>query len=134
MAASESARHNIAHPRAREERVIALMLAGRTLNQVCAEAPISRSALWRLRKSEEFQRRFREVRQEAFDSAVNALHDGAVVFVQTLKKVCEDPKSRDSARATAARSGLDCLFRASELFDIESRLRKLEQAAGEGGK
>jgi len=132
---SETAGHTMELTRAREERVIAFLLAGRGLQEICEQVPISRSALWRLRRREEFQARFTEARAQALDSAVNALHDSAVVFVRTLVDVCQDTKARGSEKATAARSGLDSLFRAAELFDVEARLRKLEQvAAGEGGK
>ena len=127
---SEAGRHSTERARAREERVIALLLAGRALQEICEEVPISRSELWRLRKRKEFQTRFTEGRRQALDSAVNALHDSAVVFVETLRQVCQDSRSRGSERATAARSGLDSLFRAAELFNIEERLRKLEQIAG----
>ena len=37
---------------------------------------------------------------------------------------------RDTLRATAARSGLDSLSRVKEIFDIEARLRRLEEVAG----
>jgi hypothetical protein len=131
----ETARHTTERTRAREERVIALLLAGRSLQEICEQVPISRTELWRVRNREEFQARFTEARRQALDSAVNALHDSAVVFVQTLRDVCQDSKARGSEKATAARSGLDSLFKAAELFNIEERLRKLEQvAAGEGGR
>lgn len=134
MSKPETARHTMELTRAREERVIAFLLAGRGLQEICEQVPISRSALWRLRKRKEFQARFTEARAQALDSAVNALHDGAVVFVQTLREICQDSRARGSERATAARSGLDSLFKATEMFNVEERLRKLEQiAAGEGG-
>jgi len=131
---SETAQHTRGHhARARVERIVTLLLAGRSLKEICEQAPVSRSSLWRLRRSEEFQRLFQETRQQAFESAVSALHDGAVVFVKTLRDVCEDPKARGSEKATAARSGLDALFKATEI-DVEARLRKLEAALVEGRK
>jgi hypothetical protein len=120
--------------RAREAQVLTLLLAGRTLAEICEQAHISRTSLWRLRAREDFQRTFDDARKQAFERAVNALHDGAVSFVETLRAVCSDPKSRSGERATAARSGLDSLFRAVELFDLEQRLQKLEQIAGERGR
>lgn len=131
---NETAPHSVARTRAREEAVIAGLLAGRAVKEICEQVPISRSSLWRLRRCEKFQERLKAARQHAFESAVNSLHDSATIFVKTLRDVCTDPKSRDSARATAARSGLDSLFRASELFSIEERLRRLEEIAGGGKK
>lgn len=122
------------HTRAREDAAIALLLSGKSINEVCSGAKISRSSFWRLRKNAEFQERFEAARAAAFEAAVNKLHDSATLFVQTLSDVCTDPKSRDSAKATAARSGLDSLFRVKEIFDLTERVRKLEQAAVEEQK
>jgi len=128
-----TARHSAARLRAREEQVLVLMLAGRSGKEICEQARISRSSLWRLRTREDFRRAFDDARKQALEQAVNALHDGAVVFAETLRAVCTDPKSRGSEKATAARSGLDSLFKARELFDIEERLQRLEEVA-DGGR
>ena len=135
MSALATARHTRGHhARARVERIVTLLLAGRSLKEICAEAPVSRSSLHRIRRSAEFEQLFNETKRQAFESAVNCLHDSALTFVKTLKGVCLDEKARGSEKATAARSGLDSLFKATELFDIETRLRKLEAVAGEGQK
>ena len=129
---SETAAHVVRPLRAREshvDRVLALILAGKSQQEICRETPISRSSLWRLRKCEAFQLRLKKAREAAMEGAVSALHSAASTFVKTLVEVCTDPKSRDSARATAARSGLDSLWKSSELFDMAERLAKLEEAA-----
>jgi hypothetical protein len=117
-----------------EDLVLSLLLSGKSVGQVCAQTTMSRSALWRMRQRPEFQRRFQEARSEAFRGAVDALHSSALVFVRTLRDVCTDPGSRDSARASAARSGLDSLWNAAKLFDFEDRLRRLEDQANGAGK
>lgn len=108
--------------------MVALLLAGRSIGEVCEQVPISRTSLWRLRAKESFLRRFAEARKQAFERAVNALHDSALTFVSTLADVCQDPKARGSERASAARSGLDTLIRAREICDLETRLKALEEA------
>ena len=120
---AETTRHILKRSRARDEQVLVLMLAGRSAKEICEQARISRSSFWRLRAREDFQRAFDGARKHALERAVNALHDGAVTFVETLRAVCADPKSRGSEKATAARSGLDSLFKAHELYDFEERLR-----------
>lgn len=131
---SETAGHAMKRLSAREAAVMALLLAGRPLQEICAQVPISRSTLWRLRGREDFQRRFEAERKQALENAVSSLHDSAIVFAKTLREVCEDPKARGSEKATAARSGLDSLFKARELFSIEERLTKLEAMADGGNK
>jgi hypothetical protein len=59
--------------------------------------------------------------------AVNGLHDCAVVFVQPLRAVCEDPTAQGSEKATAARSGLDVLIRSREMLDLNERIAALEK-------
>jgi Helix-turn-helix domain of resolvase len=130
----ETETNDLKRDSAREDLVIALMLAGKSVEQVAKQTKISRTTLWRLRQSPEFDGRFRAARQQAFESVVNALHDSALTFVRTLRDVCEDSESRDSARATAARSGLDSLWNAAKLFDFEDRLRRLEDLASGGQK
>lgn len=111
-----------------------LLLAGHSLNEICRQAPISRSALWRLRGRDDFQDRMRAARKQALEEAVNALHDSALVFVRTLRGVCEDSTARGSEKATAARSGLDSLVNATRLFDVEERLQNVERAIEEDRK
>lgn len=127
----EATTHTLARVRAREDAVLSRMLAGESLNSIVKAVPISRSSLFRLRRLPQFQRRLEEARAQSFEATVNSLHSAALTFVETLKSVCEDPKSRDSARATAARSGLDVLIKSVELFDVHKRLEALEQAAAE---
>ncbi len=132
MSETEQAIPNDLHAREKpglEDLVLSLLLSGKSVGQVCSQTSMSRSALWRMRQKPEFQRRFAEARADAFRGAVDALHGCALVFVRTLRDVCTDPQSRDSARASAARSGLDSLWNAAKLFDFEDRLRKLEEEA-----
>lgn len=129
----ETASDQLQPLRARDERIILLLMTGRTPTEICAEIKISRTTLWRLRSTEEFQRQFTAIRRQAFGDAVATLHGGAVIFAKTLMDVATDTKARGSERATAARSGLDSLFRAAELFDHEERLRKLEQSLATTG-
>jgi len=131
---SATARHAVERSRAREELVIALLLAGTGTQEIARQAKVSRSSVWRLRRTEAFQARFEAAKRAALDAAVNALHDCALTFVTTLRDVCTDPKARGSEKATAARSGLDSLLRAIEVFEQEARIRKLEAVVGEGGE
>jgi hypothetical protein len=115
---------------ARGERLIAAMLSCRTMAQACEAAGMSLPTAWRLRQTEEFQQRFKQAKDSAFECAVNGLHDCAVVFVQALRAVCEDPTARGSEKATAARSGLDVLIRSREMLDLSERIAALEKIAG----
>jgi hypothetical protein len=84
-----------------------------------------------MKKAESFAQAFTEAKAELFQRAVTALHSHALTFVKTLVDVCIDPKARGSEQATAARSGLDSLIKAIEIFDFSDRILKLERAAGD---
>lgn len=126
---SETAKHIVERTHAREEQCLAMLLAGKSLADICEQVPISRSSLWRLRRCEKFQARLKAARAHAFEGMVSSLHSSATVFAETLKDVCQSPTSRGSEKATAARSGLDSLFKAVEVFDFAERIARLEVLA-----
>lgn len=68
---SETAKDSVRRGRVREERVIALLLAGKSVTEICEEVGITRSTLWRVRKNEQFKKRFQSARDDAFEEAVN---------------------------------------------------------------
>jgi hypothetical protein len=124
--------HTVTHStRAKDSMLIAALLAGNTFEQAAKVAGISRRTAYKLRQGEEFQKKYRDAKHELLASAVSALHSCATVFVETLKNVCQDPKSRGSEKATAADRGLNTLLRAVEIFEVEERLQKLEALAGQ---
>jgi hypothetical protein len=120
--------------RAKAPMLIGALLAGRTVQEAAKVAGISRRTAYVLRQDEEFQNQYRAAKNELLGAAVSALHSCAIIFVETLKNVCLDEKSRGSEKATAADRGLNTLLRAVEIFDVEERLQKLEKLAGEGQK
>jgi hypothetical protein len=126
----ETERNTVKHLRAREAQILVLLLAGRTFTEICEAIPISRTALWRIRSKPEFEAAFRQAKEELLGGAVAALHNNAMLFVNTLAGVCKDPNARGSEKAQAADRGLSTLLKARELFDIEQRLQKLEAIAG----
>jgi hypothetical protein len=121
-------------PRARaglSDQVLILLLSGMGTQAIAQKLRVNRQTVYRVRKSEGFEDRFETARSEALNAAIYSLHDSALTFAHTLKEICTNPKYRESARGSAARDGLASLWKAREIFDIESRLRKLEAAAAE---
>jgi hypothetical protein len=122
---------NATRARDQQERLISELLTGKTLGEACEAIGISRNTGWRLRRDPEFQQTYREARESILDAALDQLSDSAVVFCRTLREVCEDPNTNGNAKATAARNGLEALFKLSEQRDVVRRLEALEQAAAE---
>jgi hypothetical protein len=133
--AEPAARHAVTHAtRAKDGLLIGALLAGRTFEEAAQAAGVCRRTAYRMRQSAEFQQAYQSAKDELISAAVSALHSNALLFVTTLAAICQDPKARGSEKAVAADRGLSQLFKAHELWDLEQRIAKLEQTAGEGRK
>jgi hypothetical protein len=130
----ETARRTVKRDTTREDGFLAALLAGEGISKACTAAGISRSTGLRLRKSEEFQQRFREARGELLTATVSKLHTHAIDFVDVLHTLATDIEARGSDRVLAARHGLDLLLRGVETLEFSERISKLEQIAGEPKK
>jgi hypothetical protein len=85
-------------------------------------------------KRPEFLEAYKEAQRELLESAVNRLRGAALEFVDALHHVATDAAAPPAARATAARSGLEVLLKASGLEEMERRIAELERAvAGDKG-
>jgi hypothetical protein len=122
-------------PRAREGRegrILSLLLAGRTLTEICAATRISRQTVWRIRRRPEFEESFKAARSELLSGVLHKLQNDGADYADVLHALATNEKARGSDRVQAARNGLDLMFRGVELFDFEQRLQKLESIAGGG--
>ena len=134
MNETETARHTLARSHAREEALLAGLLAGKSVTDAAADAGVSRRTAYRMRDRDSFQAKYREAKNELLGGAIAALHNHALNLIETLAAIASDQKARGSDRVLAGRHGLDLLLRGVETLDFEERLRRLEQvAAGEGG-
>jgi hypothetical protein len=79
-------------------------------------------------KRPEFLEAYKEAQRELLESAVNRLRGAALEFVDALHHVATDNGAPPAARATAARSGLEVLLKASGLEEMERRIAELERA------
>jgi hypothetical protein len=128
----ETARHILTRSYAREGALIAGLLSGQTLTDAAKGTGISRKTAWRLKQSEEFQRRFREAKDELLSCAIARLHRESLGFIATLSGISSDETAQPSARVQAAREGLFALYRGIEIFGLTARISRLEAMATEG--
>jgi hypothetical protein len=116
--------------RAREGRVLNLMLGGRTVSEICETTGISRQTVWRIRKRPRFDQAFQMARSELLAAVVDQLRSDGTDYASTLHKIAMNRKARGSDRVQAARTGLDLMLKGVEQVDFEERLQKLEGIAG----
>lgn len=115
----------------RKELTIIALLQQPTIGQAAAQAEVSERTLWRWLQDPDFQREYREARRQALNHAITRLHQRAAEAAETLAAIMADPENPATTRINAARSILEFGFKGSELAELEERLEKLEEKAGE---
>ena len=110
------------------ERLILALLQQPSLEKAAASIGISTVTAWRISKTPEFQKEYRQARREAFSQSVARLQHATGAAVSTLLKVMVDTNTPPPSRVRAADCVLDHAAKAIELEDIETRVTELEQA------
>jgi DNA-binding MurR/RpiR family transcriptional regulator len=110
----------------RHEAVVVALLANPTITCAAQAAGVSESTVWRLMQREDFQRRYREAQDKAFDGALGALQAAGTEAIDSLKRnlTCGTP----AAEVQAAKAILDFTLKVREQLDYDRRLRQLEDA------
>lgn len=110
----------------RHEAVIVALLAHPKIKDAARAANVSEATVWRLMQREDFQRRYREAQEKAFDGALGSLQGAATEAIATLQKNlgCGVP----ATEVAAAKTLLDFTLKAREQFDYAARIRQLEQS------
>ena len=116
---------------AREARLLAELLSGKSVEAAGRAAGISRSAAYRIRDKDVFQKALRAAREELLENIIDMLRASGVDAAKALRDVFSAASlaPQSSARVSAARESLAALFRGIEVWEIESRLAKLEAIA-----
>ncbi len=110
----------------RHESVIVTLLTNPKIKDAAAVAGISESTIWRLMQREDFQKRYKEAQDKAFDSALGALQGVATLAIDALKKNLES--NVPSVEVQAAKVILDYTLKVREQFDYAARIKQLEAA------
>jgi hypothetical protein len=113
----------------RMERAILALLEHTTIEKAAAAIGISDVTLWRWLQQEEFQARLRLARRQAYSQSVARLQQASSAAVGTLLRVMTDQTAPAASRVRAADSVLDHAANASDVDDLEARIRDLERAA-----
>ncbi len=110
----------------RHEAVVVALLAHPTIKSAAQAAGVSEATVWRLMQREDFQRRYREAQDKAFDGALGALRAAGTDAIDSLKRnlTCGTP----AAEVQAAKAILDFTLKVREQFDYGNRIKLLEDA------
>ena len=110
------------------ERLVVATLTAPTLTGAAQVAGISRATAHRLRRSEAFQARLSEARDETLRDAASRAAGVLVLALDTLRGVLEDETAPTVARISAARTVLTVSPSLIELNTLAERVADLERA------
>jgi len=110
----------------RHEGVIVALLAHPKMKDAAQAAGVNEATVWRLMQREDFQKRYREAQDKAFNGALGTLQGAATEAISTLQKnlTCGTP----AAENQAASALLSFSLKARDQFGFEVRLKQLEAA------
>ena len=114
--------------RQREQLILAL-LQQPSWERAASAIGVSAVTAWRISKTPEFQREYRQARRESMEQSARRLQQGCSVAALTLIKIMMDPNSPAASRLRAADSIISHSKSLLELEDLDVRLQLLEEIA-----
>jgi hypothetical protein len=111
------------------DRAVLALLEHASVQKAAAAVNISDVTLWRWMQQEEFQRRLRTARRQAYAQSIGRLQQSSAVAVNTLLRVMTDSSAPAASRVRAARAVLKHAAWAIEIEDLNWRVTDLERAA-----
>jgi DNA-binding MurR/RpiR family transcriptional regulator len=108
----------------RQRKALDALLATPTITAAAERAGVGRATLYRYMGDADFAAVYREERAALVDQAVAGLQKLSIGAVSVLERNFQAENRHVQLRA--ARTALEFMFKATELYDIEERLRALE--------
>ena len=116
------------------KKIVAAVMASRTLEQAAATLGVSYTSLYRMLKKEPTRTLLAEARQGLLDSVLQNLQGAMSEAVLVLRWVIRNEALAPGVRVRAAIGLLDCGLKAVNLLEIERRLAELEKQIELKGK
>ena len=112
----------------RQERAVVALLESRSVAEAAriTDVPVSTLRYWR-KRHEPFNRRLRELREEALGHATLRLQRRASVAVEKLFDMIDSDKKVDGGRASLIRTALSFAHRAAAYDELHERIQSLEE-------
>jgi hypothetical protein len=110
---------------AKQQKLIALLLTERTIDQACQKARVAVTTYWRWMQTSIFLNEYRRARRSILENTVARLQSLAFTAIDTLERnlSCENP----SVETRTASVILEQAIKGLELLDLENRIVTLEQ-------
>ena len=110
----------------KQEKLIALLLTEKTIDEACKKAGVNVTTYWRWMQNEGFLRHYRKARRGILENTVAKLQSVTYQAIETLERNlnCESP----GAEIRAAQIILEQSIKGLETLDIENRIEMVELA------
>jgi AcrR family transcriptional regulator len=112
--------------RSADERLLALLACGATVEAAARQAGVSESTVYRRLADRDFRRRLQAVRADFVQRTAGTLTAAATEAVRTLLELLK-PASPAAVRLGSARSVLELGMKVREVSDLEERMAALEE-------
>ena len=111
---------------AKQEKLIALLLTEKTIDEACKKANLAVTTYWRWMQNETFLRQYRKARRGILENTVAKLQSITFAAIEALERNlnCENP----GAEIRAAQIILEQSIKGLETLDVENRIEMLELA------
>lgn len=116
----------------KQQRAIAALLSERDVRAAARAANVGERTLWRWLGEETFRAELTRQEGAIIDQVTRGLLSMQGAAIAAFDKVLNDPKAGEANRLRAAEGVLDYLLKLRELNNLETRIRKLEEAQNEG--
>jgi hypothetical protein len=116
----------------KEDDAILALLTEPTIDRAAQKCGVANATLWRWLQTPEFQGKYRKARRQVFEEAILRLQHTAQEAVEALKRnlTCRVP----AVEVKAALGILDQAVKAAELYELQERVKALEQEVHKKGE
>ena len=112
-----------------QERAIRAMLTARSIAAAARQADVGQSTLRRwLREDDNFQKKLRQLREQALSHAALMLQQGAARAVAIMYELIQSGRPIEPGRVLLIRTAIEYAFRSAVYCDIIERVKALEKA------
>lgn len=107
------------------------MLTSRTVEEATEKADITRNTAYRYLNNDEWQKEYRQKRNELTDTLTSHLLQLGTQAIETLKENMVDPDATPATKNTTAKTILDYIYSNYDREQIIERLEQLEELLNE---
>lgn len=109
------------------------MLTTKTVEEATEKADITRNTAYRYLNNDEWQKEYRQKRNELTDTLTSHLLQLGTQAIETLEENLNDPEATPASKNTTAKTILDYIYSNHDREQIVERIEELERLIDEQG-